>query len=242
MLSFLLDENLEDKQLIVSDCKCLQEEIRKLEQSIDNIKNEIDKTETEVNDFYEIMKLENKSLIKKGDDINIDIELLKSQLCKFKNKEELYSNKEESYSNKEEKDEECKQLYRSIAKQCHSDVSKDKSLKDLFIRATNAYNRNDYHELLEIKENINTGEIFDNLPLKFKRLKSELKKHLKELNRLKKLFLYCASQHYKKGDELNIMMAQKIFSDWLYQRIIQMIRERKSLQNELDSIISIKSF
>lgn len=225
-----------DKQLVVSDGKGIHNEISRLETSIDTLKDTIAVVENEINDFFELMKQEHKDLVKEGDDINMDIEILTIQLRKLTGQMDNQGNSDVS-----DDDKECKTIYRSIAKQCHSDIEEDEERNDLFIKATNAYNRNDYHELSNIEKSLNSDNYNNCLSDRFERLKKEHDKQTKELIRLKNLFLYVALQYYNNGDEINVMMAKKIFSDWLYQRIIQMMKQKENLKKEIDDIISIKS-
>lgn len=141
-----------------------------------------------------------------------------------------------------DKEKKLKDLFKSISMVTHPDVAKNPELIPLFIEAKNAYENQDILELQRILEMVNGNEQlhikienFDPEELKreYDILINDLETEKIEMNKMLGSVQYKIYNLHSSEDDVDNMIANKIFLDVILAKLVQLKRQRDELKSEV---------
>lgn len=164
------------------------------------------------------------------------------QILNFVNNEQdnINSDKTEESSTKlNEDDLTIKKLYRIISSKCHPDKTDDKSLHDLFILATEAYEHNNYTMIMEIYNKLINPHYDNNfsdisIEQKLDIIKKEYDKRKEEFAKLSGTNGYVINTLIKNN---NSTKARKIFLNLLFDQTLELEKLKQQLETNLNKKI-----
>jgi hypothetical protein len=210
--------NYQQKKIkLTSQIKSYKEEIEKILTDIKSCLFELEKSIPEI--IAKHHKLIELSQSKKTEYVNVH---------KQKEKERIKNIDDETKQN-------CKELYKEIAKKCHPDITNNnETLTQLFRNAVDKYEDYDYYGLLEISKQLNSDikTIFEKLDISFDKIKKEcdtLEQELEfrktELNNIKHSVGYVVLNFFNTEGEYSKLFAEQVYSSFLINENVKIIKE-----------------
>jgi hypothetical protein len=220
----ILFKSAQDQQTVIKlkiKLKLLETEIKSLENNIKNCLNEIEKNIP--------------SIIKKHHDLVDLLNTKKQQESNFFENVNFKKQQEKEKIKNIDQDikEECKQIYKEIAKKCHPDICKDENLNNLFKEAVSKYEEFDLLSLKELQKNISTPKNFfqkiyeniDKVGLEIKELEKLIKYKIDELVRLNGSNGFSIFTQYNSNNEYGKELAEQLYSILLINENIKIVKE-----------------
>jgi hypothetical protein len=215
---------------VKTNIETIREKIRRVNKLISNVQKDISKYKNDIDECMKNLEVE-IPIWSKFKKLEFDVDVLRIEAgTQFSDNDEEEINLEDEIP--ENLQEECKNLYRKISKECHPDMTDEGYKIDMFKDASEACKSGDYKTLLDIYSRLNSGsnEDGEELKVKLQTLEEDLEGKKRDLENLRKSNSYIITNLYNSDDILSVSQAQKIFTDIFFSKIKQLSKEKKELE------------
>lgn len=205
----------------------LKKVLKSIKTELRNTERNYQKSLSEIEDTFQILKTETDYYEKMRLDIINDINEIQGKPP------------EPEYTPKAKKEVDMKRLYRKISLMCHPDKTDDTGLHELFLEAQGAYEVDDSKELEYIYNIIMSDaeyetdkDSIDQLKKAIKSAEEKLEEKKKEYNILERSISKEIHNKFKSKDTMKQIRARHLYAEMMFRKIEELAKHKDILMKD----------